>query len=88
MEQPAQLTSLNRRMTERARTFITDTAESQQPFFLFFSFNHVHFPQFAGQEFHNSSRAGTYGDSVAEVDWSVGNIVQTLKDSGWDNKGE
>ena len=53
-----------------------------QPFFLYFSFNHVHFPQFASAQFHNSSLAGTYGDSVAEMDWTVGNIVKTLAETG------
>ena len=83
MEQPVNLTSLTARMTERARTFITDSVQSSQPFFLYFSFNHVHFPQFAGPEFHNSSQAGTYGDSVAEMDATVGNILDTLTQSGW-----
>ena len=82
VEQPVQLTSLTSRMAERANTFITETVESQQPFFLYFSFNHVHFPQFASAQFHNSSLAGTYGDSVAEMDWTVGNIVNTLKKTG------
>ena len=83
VEQPVNLTSLTARMTERARTFITDSVQSSQPFFLYFSFNHVHFPQFAGPEFHNSSQAGTYGDSVAEMDATVGNILDTLTQSGW-----
>ena len=78
------LTSLTNRMTERARSFITDSVQSDQPFFLYFSFNHVHFPQFAGPKFRNSSHAGTYGDSVAEMDGAVGDILDTLRQSGWD----
>ena len=83
VEQPVNLSNLHTRMTERATTFITDSLQSHLPFYLYFSFNHVHFPQFAGPEFHNTSRAGTYGDSVAEMDATVGNILDTLRQSGW-----
>ena len=67
VEQPVDLTTLTQRMTSMAKNFIIENVEKEQPFFLNFAFNHVHFPQFSGIQFHNSSLGGSYGDSVQEV---------------------
>ena len=82
IEQPVKMTTLTERMTDRAVAFIEDSVSEQQPFFLYFSFNHVHFPQFSSVNFRNSSAAGSYGDSVAEVDAAVGKVVDSLKRAG------
>lgn len=44
-------------------TFLPST-DSGSPFFLYYAFQHIHCPQFAGQRFRNSSIRGTYGDSL------------------------
>ena len=82
VEQPVSLTSLSRRMGDRAMDFIRDSVEDSQPFFLYYAFNHVHFPQFSGPEFRNSSIGGSYGDSVAELDNVIGDIMATLEETG------
>lgn len=83
VEQPVDLTTLTQRMTSMAKNFIIENVEKEQPFFLNFAFNHVHFPQFSGIQFHNSSLGGSYGDSVQEVDWAVGEIIDILKNTGY-----
>ena len=82
VEQPVRLTSLSQRMGQRAQTFIKDSVRDGAPFFLYYSFNHVHFPQFSGPEFRNISLGGSYGDSVAELDSVIGEIMETLHQSG------
>jgi len=82
VEQPVDLTTLTQRMTSMTKNFIIENVEKEQPFFLNFAFNHVHFPQFSGIQFHNSSLGGSYGDSVQEVDWAVGEIIDILKNTG------
>ena len=79
--QPDQ-TQLTRRYTEEAVDFIEEN--SQRPFFLYFPHTFPHVPLFASQEFHGKSRAGLYGDVVEEIDWSVGQILDTLKRKGLD----
>jgi arylsulfatase A-like enzyme len=37
---------------------------------------------FASPEFKGKSRAGIYGDAVEELDWSVGQILSTLRSEG------
>ena len=76
-----QLTSLSQRMGARAQAFIRESVRDSEPFFLYYSFNHVHFPQFSGPKFHNSSLGGSYGDSVAELDSVVGDIMATLDET-------
>ena len=82
MEQPVDLTSLTQRMASEAVNFINKNVENKRPFFLYFSFNHVHFPQFSSEQFRNFSVGGSYGDSVAEMDWAVGRMVETLEERG------
>lgn len=78
-EEPDQ-TLLTKRYTERAQTFIRTNAE--QPFFLYFAHTFPHIPLFASPEFEGTSRRGLYGDVVEELDWSVGQVLQTLREQG------
>ena len=82
VEQPVRLTSLSQRMGARAQAFIRESVQAREPFFLYYSFNHVHFPQFSGPEYRNSSAGGSYGDSVAELDSVIGDIMATLEETG------
>ncbi|MCA9157109.1 MAG: sulfatase-like hydrolase/transferase, partial [Planctomycetales bacterium] len=47
--------------------------------------NFPHVPLFASKEFAGTSRRGLYGDVVEEIDWSVGQILETLRAEGLDN---
>lgn len=80
IEQPADQTTLTKRYTEEAITFIREQKES--PFFLYFAHTFPHVPLFASAEFKGKSRAGIYGDAVEELDWSVGQVLDTLRKHG------
>ena len=43
-------------------------------------------PLFASAAFKGTSRAGIYGDVVEELDWSVGQILDTLRREGIANR--
>ena len=66
-----------RRFTERAVSFIERNKD--RPFFLYLPHVMPHVPIFASEEFRGKSAAGLYGDVVEELDWSVGQILDTLK---------
>uniref|UniRef100_A0A8C7QV45 Steroid sulfatase n=1 Tax=Oncorhynchus mykiss TaxID=8022 RepID=A0A8C7QV45_ONCMY len=51
---------------------------SALPFLLFFSFIQVHTDMFASPAFQGTSQHGIYGNAIQEVDWSVGQLMQTL----------
>lgn len=79
IEQPADQTTLTKRYTEQAVKFIR--ANQKAPFFLYFAHTFPHVPMFASPDFKGKSRAGIYGDAVEELDWSVGEILSTLRES-------
>src|SRR5690606_8460506 len=42
--------------------------------------NSVHFPLYPGKAFQGKSQNGSYGDWVEETDWSVGRVLDTLRE--------
>jgi arylsulfatase A-like enzyme len=76
--------SLIERFTSQAVNFIT--ANKTQPFFLYFPHCAVHTPIRVGPEFSGQSGNGRFGDVVEEVDWSVGQILYTLRQHQLDSK--
>jgi arylsulfatase A-like enzyme len=77
IEQPADQTTLTRRYTADAVTFIRE--QRDKPFFLYFAHTFPHVPMFASPAFKGKSRAGIYGDAIEELDWSVGQVLDTLR---------
>lgn len=63
--------------TERAVRFIEQHRD--QPFFLYVPHNMPHVPLFVSEKFKGKSKQGLYGDVIMELDWSVGQILETLK---------
>ena len=71
---------LTRRYTEEALRFIESSREG--PFFLYFAHTFPHRPLFASERFRNRSEGGTFGDTVEEIDWSVGELLAALEQHG------
>ena len=80
IEQPTDFTLLTQKLSDYSDQFILDSVLTDTPFFLFYSFHHVHFPQFSSTNFRNSSLRGAFGDSIAEMDAAVGNLIATLEE--------
>jgi len=79
-EAPVEQTTLTRRYTDRAVRFIKRNRD--RPFFLYLAHTFPHSPQYASPEFDGRSRGGIYGDTVEELDWSVGRIIEALEGLG------
>ena len=73
---------ITRQYTEEAVAFIESQAKSDAPFFLYMPHSAVHTPIFPHPDFAGKSSNGRFGDWVAEVDWSVGEILKTLDAQG------
>lgn len=87
VEQPADQTTLTKRYTEEALAFIKaqtqrETPGTKKPFFLYLAHTFPHVPLFSSPNFKGKSRAGIYGDAVEEIDWSTGQILETLRQTG------
>lgn len=50
-----------------------------QPFFLFFSSHDLHVPRMPHERFHGKSGLGFRGDSIVQLDWCVGQLMDSLK---------
>ncbi|AZQ64778.1 N-acetylgalactosamine-6-sulfatase [Flammeovirga pectinis] len=66
--------------TKKATSFIKKNKD--KPFFLYLAHNMPHVPLGASKKFRGKSEDGFYGDVIEELDWSVGEILKTLKEEG------
>ncbi len=80
IEAPVDQTTLTIRYTERAIRFIRE--HKDVPFALYLPHTFPHSPQYASPRFDGKSAGGIYGDSVEELDWSVGEVVGALRELG------
>lgn len=86
IEQPVYLENLTQRNTNEAVEFMEDaTLNHNKPFFLLMSYVKVHTALFTLPENAGRSQHGPYGDNVEELDWSIGRILQAIKNLHVDN---
>ncbi len=81
---PADQDSLTHNFTIEAINFIQSNKD--RPFFLYLAHAMPHYPVHASAAFRGKSGAGVYGDAVEEIDWSVGEILNSLAQLGLDEK--
>ena len=72
--------------TEEAVKFIQESADKDKPFFLFVAHSMAHVVIGATEKFRSKSGGGLYGDTIEELDWSTGEILEALKETGIDDK--
>ncbi|MDO8542094.1 MAG: sulfatase [Opitutaceae bacterium] len=74
---PAEQPNLTTWYTERAVKFIE--RNKSRPFFYYLAHSMPHVPLFVSEKFKGKSGAGLFGDVIQEIDWSVGQVLETLK---------
>ncbi|GEA60590.1 sulfatase family protein [Vibrio comitans] len=74
--------SFTKDLTNNSIKYISENKDD--PFFLYLAYAMPHVPLFTSEEFTGVSEGGPYGDAVAEIDWSVGKILESLKENGID----
>ncbi len=72
--------------TQRSVDFIRTHATLGNPFFLYIAHPMPHVPLFVSEDRIGESGAGLYGDVIHEIDWSMGQILQTLHEVGVDEQ--
>jgi arylsulfatase A len=82
IERPADQTTITKRYTEETIRFIAENQD--KPFFVYLAHSMPHVPLFRSKEFENKSRRGIYGDVIEELDWSIGKILDHLRNTGLD----
>ena len=79
LQDQANLTTL---YTQKAVEFIKN--HKNEPFFLYLPHTMVHVPIAVSDKFKNKSGQGLFADVMMELDWSVGEILKTLKENNID----
>ena len=70
------------RLTEEAVSFIERAGANDEPFFLYLPLNAPHVPLAPNGHFDGLTGLGAYADFVAQVDWTVGQVLDTLRRVG------
>lgn len=65
----------------KATAFI-DQQKQSKPFFLYYATHDIHVPRTPHPRFAGKTGMGPRGDSIAELDWSVGEILKALDRNG------
>ncbi len=76
--------TLTKRYTEEAVKFMREHKDG--PFFVYLPHTMIHYPEAASEAFRGKSKLGLIGDAIEEIDWSVGQIMATLKELHLDEK--
>lgn len=69
-------------LTKRAVDQIHQRAQSDKPFFLFYSMTSPHEPVSPSPPFMEKSGIAPIADFVMETDWSAGQVIQAIDDAG------
>ncbi len=69
-------------LTREAVAFIEESAEGEEPFFLYMPLTAPHKPTLPHDHFRGETGLGEYGDFIHQVDWSVGRVLRALDDAG------
>lgn len=82
IEAPVSFDSLTIKYTRKVQSYIKE--HKKEPFFIYLAHSMTHKPLDASPAFKGKSKNGLYGDAVEELDWSVDEILSTLKETGTD----
>ena len=67
-------------LVDQAKKFIKENKDI--PFFMFFSSQDIHVPRTPHPRFHGKSSLGYRGDAMVQLDWSVGQTIDSLQEHG------
>lgn len=84
IQQPVDLTHLTQKYNEKIEYQLQRLSKTRQPFFLHIAYGQPHVPLSVSKEFQGSTLRGLYGDAVAEMDHSIGRLLETLEETGLD----
>ncbi len=80
VERPADQNTITKRYAEEGVKFIEKN--KNRPFLLYLANSLPHVPLFVSDNFRDKSLRGLYGDVIEEIDWGVGQVLDTLRREG------
>ena len=83
IEFPADQSTLSLRYTDEAIRFVEQ--HKHESFFIYLPFTMPHVPLFSSPMFDGTSARGAYGDTIEEIDYHVGRLLDALQEQGVDD---
>ncbi|MGT2493351.1 sulfatase-like hydrolase/transferase [Cupriavidus basilensis] len=80
IERPVDQPRYNKRLTDQVVSFISQ--KHDKPFLAWVGYEKPHLPHMPAPEFVGSSKGGPVGDAIAELDHSVGRVLEAVRRSG------
>jgi arylsulfatase A-like enzyme len=74
--------TLDRESAQRGIAFMEKNVKERKPFFLYYPITQIHFPTLPHPDFAGKTGAGDIGDSMADVDYNVGLVLDSIKKLG------
>jgi arylsulfatase A len=68
-------------LLKQSQSYIRQHANADKPFFLYFPLTAPHKPVLPHPRFRGRTKLGPYGDFIVQVDWTVGQVLQTIDES-------
>lgn len=69
-------------LVERSNNWLSQQANDKTPFFLYHPMVHLHFPTLPHKDFEGITKQGPFADSMAEMDYRVGQLIDHLDNLG------
>ncbi|GAB5560040.1 MAG: sulfatase [Synoicihabitans sp.] len=82
IEFPVDQSTITKRYADEGIKFISQSVRAKKPFFLYLANSMPHTPLFASPEFKGKSERGAYGDTIEEIDFNTGRILDHLAKVG------
>ena len=70
--------TIDEELVEKSKEFIQRNARASKPFFLYLPLVHLHFPTLPHKDFDGVTGMGEFADSLAEMDFRVGQIIDQV----------
>ena len=70
------------RLTDEAVSFIEREGQTNTPFFLYLPLHTPHVPLAPNRQFYGKTGLGRYADVVAQMDWTIGQVLDALTRTG------
>jgi arylsulfatase len=74
--------TLDRESAQRGIAFMEKNVKDRKPFFLYYPITQIHFPTLPHPDFAGKTGAGDIGDSMADIDYNVGLVLDSIKKLG------
>ncbi|KAJ4353515.1 uncharacterized protein N0V89_005245 [Didymosphaeria variabile] len=69
-------------LVEKSKNWLSRKASAKAPFFLYHPLVHLHFPTLPHPDFERSTGNGEFADSMVEMDFRVGQLLDHIDDIG------